>query len=204
MVFLSFIVNLYSQTLEEYIQYEYKKTYPSLIINTVSIEPLSQGEPIPPFHMSTDMLKGNKGVISTHNPKGGKLFFRYTLDASLTVFTTTNAIKRGESFSENYIITQIPFIRQPLTPPTHEQLIKGVASRFLPPHKMLTSNDVQEPPTLKKGQTVEAFVISEGIELTFLAFTLEEGYKGENIRIKNKEGKVYTAKIVTESRVEIK
>ena len=83
-------------------------------------------------------------------------------------------------------------------------LVGRQAARTLPPQRPVRAGDVAEPWLVRRGDEAAAVFRRGGLEITSAAEVLDNGRRGETIRVRNAaSGEVRPAVVVAERRVEV-
>lgn len=143
-------------------------------------------------------------LLSGVNSTQKKLFARYRVEGFLGV------VKAGVNIPKDTILTldnvkfdSVKFDWLQMPPVQNEQLGSVVAKRLLPTGTIITKKDVGPIALVKKFSAVTAVISSDAMELTFEATAQEDGVAGQIISIKNKQGKIFKARILSAARVSV-
>jgi len=121
-----------------------------------------------------------------------------------SVVLTSRDIKKGDKFSsENIVMGRMPttqalrgclqHLADVLGRTAAYDLRKGTPVRF---------SEINDPPVIRRGTVVQAFVESGNVEIMVHAQAVEDGKAGEEIRVENTDShKVLWAKVLDENRV---
>ncbi len=205
--------SVYEQKIIEYLQKEFTKNYQNIDINNIVVERYS----ILPkdFHLykldSIYLAKGNlrreKGSVSATFSKNGqkrKVYYRYTIDATVDVLRANQYIQKGKTITDDMVdFISIKFTNFYQKPITKWYLNRYRANRSIVDGKILTTKHITKITTLKRGDIVTAILRDGAIEVTFSAKTLKDGYVGDIIKIKRDYSSFFNAKIISATEVEI-
>jgi flagella basal body P-ring formation protein FlgA len=115
----------------------------------------------------------------------------------------TDRVMRGEVIDEANIEWQsLPEDRLPRATITDiEQIVGMAAKRTLTPGKPITATDVRKPLLINRGDTVTIMLTTPMMQLTTKGRALQQGSKGDTIRISNLQSNTVIDAIVTGSGV---
>ncbi len=133
-----------------------------------------------------------------------RLFFHYTLEATVKVFKASHNINRGTIL--NYIdlkYTSVPFKRLTGTPLRGIDTNRVRLKKRIPKGKTLYEHDVELLPSVLKNKTVYARFSNGNVHLEFQATSLQDGRLGDVILIQKKDNTRLKAKVVGTNQVEI-
>jgi flagella basal body P-ring formation protein FlgA len=122
------------------------------------------------------------------------------LSASMQTFTATRDIKRGDVISESDI-EKIP-VDLKLLPQgdlfaSADDITGKSAKMNISNGKVLTSDVLEMPILVKRGDTVRVTISLGGAEISLNGISLDEGVLNEEIRVRNPDSKTIIKAIVT-------
>jgi flagella basal body P-ring formation protein FlgA len=193
---------------------KFKETYPSISINSLQISPMgSFSKNLKDYKMkaifiSKASLKKSHGTFSVlytnKNEEEKKRFFKYFINAKISVYKSNHRIKKDDHITkddltyEEIIFNNIRFI------PINQRYLHGYsAKRNINENEIIATKDIKIIPDIKRGQSLEATLYSNGIFVNFTATAMQDGTIGDIIRVKKGNKKSFKAKITSSSSVDI-
>lgn len=122
-----------------------------------------------------------------------------------TIAVTKTAIKKGDKFSDNNVaLAELDIVQ--INGDTYsnlEDVYGNTASVNIKPNTPLTNVVLKRAPMIKAGDKILAIKIVGNVEVSFDVISKEDGGIGDNIRVVDKNKKLFNAKIINSSVVEI-
>lgn len=144
-----------------------------------------------------------KAVFNT--PNGEKnLFFRYYLSAHVKALVASKKILRNQDLTPgDYTQKEVGFsnLARDYIYEINTQL---VAKRNIRKGKVLRKAYFMPKPLIAKGQRVYGYLSDGGISISIELRALQSGFKGQLIRLKNKEGRTVQGRVVSSFRVDLR
>ena len=195
LIFIPFL--LFAGIIEKKIETIYKSFYPSIKIKKISLHSYRPYKKIYNIDTSTINPKKYTGVVRINN----QFFIHYKIDATIKVIVSTTIIHKNDlidySNSELKEIKFKNFYSYPLLE------YKEFASKmYIPKNKIIYEYMVQKPFLIKKYEKIQVISKSGGIELMLEAIALQNGRKGELIKVKIGK-KIYKIKIIDKNLGEL-
>jgi len=216
-LFLSFItVHLFALTpdalekkLKYYLEKKFTSYYPTMLINKIEITPnqdIPKETKIVRIYLPNNSVKREHGSFSAilkSKNRQKRIYFKYSIDAKVSVLKAVTNIKRhtplSSSLFERVTIKFTNFYDQPVL-----KLFNLESKNHIPQGKILINRLIRDIPLIHKKDKLTAIITSEGIELNFPVTALEDGSIGELIRVRRDTSKIFQAKIISENQVLIK
>jgi len=192
---------------------KFKQHYPNMKIEHLFISPLStpprdfESYKMKAIYISQASLhqyKGTFSILYVNKTKERRLFYKYLLDAKLSLYKTIRTIKRGEIIdSDNVELSLGKFDSVRFEPINGNYLGNYVAKRDIQEDKIIFKKDLKIIPDIKRGDSIDAILFDSGIEARFNVTAMQDGIIGEIIRVRKKHQKVFKAKVLSKTQVEI-
>lgn len=199
--------------LERQIASRYEQRYRSLDfqIQSIHISPSNNsditGYQLVELNFHDNLLKRNNGSFSAVYEREGqqkKLFFRYEIEATLTVLRSLDTIYNDQLISpSSYKSERIAFDHLYHMPATPKQLQNMRTKKYISKNRIITAKDLELMPDIIEDSKIMAVYNESGIQLETEATALDDGYIGDTIRIKS-NNKTFRATIIENGKVEIK
>ena len=109
------------------------------------------------------------------------------IEVTQEVVTPARSIARNEVISaQDLRITQVPMTPRSQQVITRAEDVVGKrAKRSLQPNAAIRPTEIEDRPLVQKGETVLILIEAGGLKVTAMGQALEQGLRGETIRIKN-------------------
>jgi flagella basal body P-ring formation protein FlgA len=151
------------------------------------------------------------GAVTVEVYVDGQIYMRFDpcpfLMVSVSTFTTTRDIERGEILSEGDVATTQVDVRSLPSGDllTNADAIVGKAAKInLQSGKILTAGMLEMPTLVHRGEAVVVYVAIGDAAVTLSGIALDDGVLGEEIRVRNPDSRVIiTATVTGPSRAEI-
>lgn len=126
-----------------------------------------------------DFLDANGDIIETN-------LLRLRIDLFAHVLITRQPLKKGDELTSNmFHIERRSALHYPLAILVRENEIDGTVARYtIPEGTVLTERLIKEKPLIYQGQTIYIIIKSVGVELTIKGKALQDGQKGDIIRVR--------------------
>ena len=192
---------------------KFKTTYPTMSINSLHIAPIGskprgyESYKMKEIYISRASLKKSSGTFSvlyTSATKERKRFFKYLVDAKIAVYKANRSLKRGTALDEGDLSYEDKvFDNIRFTPITQNNIYGYSARRNIRDGEIITTKDIKIIPDIKRGQSLDATLYSEGVAVNFSVTAMQDGSVGEVIRVKKAHNKSFKAKITSSSSVDV-
>ncbi len=206
-------VNYHKDTIDREIRKRFKKEYPSIKIERIFIQPLNsfpknfKSYNIEDIEISKYNLKKYKGtlcVVYKNQNRLLRLYFKFKIKAKITLLKAKNNITNGKILSlkdcEKY---EVDFKKVPSGLLKSCSNGKLISRTFIKKGSVLSNYMFKKKSLIRKKQTVTAVLDSGFLTLEFDARALNDADLGDEIKVINKSGKVFKAKVVAKDTVEI-
>lgn len=198
------------ETIASMVIQSYAKHFENATISSVDLSPISPTyEPtldivnviIPP-----DVLRNETGTVEVHYGKGGiaskKGYFRFSAIAFITAYKAKHNITNDKIVTfDDVDIEQVRLGASRGELLTKEKFGKVVTSHYVRAGSILFSKDIKEKPTIIRNAALIAYFKEGEIEVSFPVTAVDEGVLGSMIRVKNREGKMFSAKVIASTKV---
>ena len=217
-LFILFSTLLYAsspetKTIKTAIASKYLELYPSLNIVSLEIKPLGRMPKkftdyhIETIYLSEASLKRNHGTFSVlyaNAKKKKKRFFKFTLDATIGVYTSSRIIKNDQIINPHYVSYQdVTFKSFPFKPIDGDYFYNYSSKRNIKEDRIITINDLKRVLDVKRGAMIDAKLYDGNVALTFKVKAVQEGNIGDIIKVKRGHYKNFNAQITSTTSVEI-
>ncbi len=197
-----------SSKIAEFIKDYYLDKYESIDIKKLQVEPRSYMTSMPSEY-SIDIRKKNflskNGIVSIKTPKNRKIFFNYTLDATLDVYISRKKIKKSVELSTLNLIKKSIILQKFMAKPIQNLKAHNLeAKRHIKKEMIVTSRDVQTITLVKKKTSISVSLNSNGMSINFSALALQNGRLNDIIRVKNSNAKILKVRVVGKNRAEMR
>ncbi len=194
--------------IKNYIANLYKKEYPQIKINKISLQSNSKIEfkksDILKLEIPRSYLKMPKGYLRVYLKNRRKISFKYKIDAKLKVFKTLKSIKKNQTISPLFLSeTLIQFGYISNKPLTNSEIKNIKAARYIRSGDVLLRNMVKRKTSLEKGDRILAILKEDGMVFTFPASLMKDANIGDTVFVKNEKGKKFKAKIISKTKAYI-
>ncbi|WP_297440558.1 flagellar basal body P-ring formation chaperone FlgA [Sulfurimonas sp.] len=190
------------------LQNYYKSKYKNILIRKVEIAPIHYLENMPKeytVHFNKRAFLSNKGVLYIKTQKHKKIFFKYELNAVMPVYQARMGIKKDTPLSvvntkKNSIMLD-KFRAMPL------QEIKSnlfQARHNIQADKVITKRDITGLNLVTRGSTVNVFLDSGNISISFSAKAVQNGKLGDTISVVQSNGKKMKAVVIGKNSAEVR
>ena len=173
-IFLFFFSFLYANINKKIIKF-YKSYYPNIEIKNIKIIPTP-----PKKYQRLKILLSPKrsfGNIQIDNK-----FYYVKIKAIIPVCIATSIIKTNEEIINKCKIQKITF-RNFYSKPIININSDIVASKIISKNSIINKSNTKKKPFVFKNSTVSVIIQSKNIQITSQAKALEDGYKGDKIKI---------------------
>jgi flagella basal body P-ring formation protein FlgA len=160
------------------------------------------------IYISKASLKSSHGTFYVeyiNDTKVRKIFYKYQLDAKIALYLANHDLKRGDILDISDVeYKEINFDRIRYEPIDKSYLYGNyLLKRDINQEEIITRKDLKIKPDIKRGQTLDASLYSEGLVVHFSVKAMQNGRIGDLIRVSKDHKKIFKAKIISSSRVEI-
>jgi flagella basal body P-ring formation protein FlgA len=196
------------EEIKEYLQNRFTTHYPTMNIKHITIttaQKIPKGSKIVQISLKNNSLKresGNFSVILKTSTKQQRVYFKYLIDAQVTILKTNSDIKKSTPLTLS-LFDRVPikftnFYAEPLLK------VNGLEAKTnIPTGKYLIKRLTKPIPLIHKQDRIIATIKDSGIELNLPVVALEDGVIGEVVRVKRESGKIFKAVIISSKVVSI-
>ena len=192
--------------LEDEVAAYYRAHYPSIAINAVHITPRVYTPELPEPYTVTiadTSYKSARGTFYVTTPEGAKLFFDYTLDAEVAVFTARRDLKRDTPLNamtaQSASVPLDTLNARPLDDLSGKYRLK----RHVKGGEVIMRRHVEIAPLVLRDTHVSVTLKTGNVLIQFRAIALQDGALHDIISIQKPDGKRLKARVVGENKVEI-
>jgi flagella basal body P-ring formation protein FlgA len=193
--------------LEEHLLLYYKEHYPSMRFNSLRVTPRGYVQEMQDAYAivlpKRAHLKRN-GTLYVKTDDKKKIFFDYTIDATVEVSLSKQSIRQGASLSKSNTTTK----HVPLDRFRDELVLIQSDSSFQSKHhiranEILTIRDVEKRNLVLRGATVSVKLLDNNMNIEFSAQALEDGKLNDIITVQNSKERKMKAKVIGQNLVEV-
>lgn len=196
--------------LKSYIASEYKRIYPELTIESISL--ITRSTPdlytITIISKQLNTTKSSKGYIALQYKYNGKILqdsIRYIINGYIQVYTATDNIKAGSNIEANSFVGKAQdFSSLSMIPASKYEILKSSAKVYIPINTIIYRNKLSKKMLVYKDSNVKIIFRENGIEASSSGKALQNGMKSDIIKVENLESKrTINAKVIAENIVQI-
>ncbi|WP_104722204.1 flagellar basal body P-ring formation chaperone FlgA [Helicobacter mesocricetorum] len=189
---------------------EYQKN--NIKIHSIKLEQITltnfEEENIKAIDFSTKLLKRKEGtfnILLREGERDKKVFFKYSLDATLEGIVLVKPLSGGESINyQNAKIVEISFDKINSALMQKNQLGQVAVRSYTPRDVLITEDRLVKPRVVKKGDKILVGIKEGGVVLEFILESQKNGGIGDVIKAKDLESKkIYEVKIQSKGRGEL-
>ena len=148
--------------------------------------------------------KGTFSILYENGTKERKLYYKYLLEAKVSLYKSTRPIKRGEIIDyDNVSLQEGKFETIRFNPIDSSYFGKYIAKIDIQDGKIITTKDIKIIPDIKRSESVDARLYDHGIVVNFSVKAMEDGVIGDIIKVRKKHNRTFKAKIISKTSVEI-
>ncbi|MCD6260090.1 MAG: flagellar basal body P-ring formation protein FlgA [Helicobacteraceae bacterium] len=185
----------------------YKKHYKSIEIQEIRIHPRGFVEGLPSEYkveLHPRSYLTNNGVLHVETLDRKKIFFDFTLIATIDTLLSKKRIDRNEELSAfNTKIQKRPLDRYRALPIESLRQHSLQAKQVIPENEVITTRDVEGLDLIVRGTKLNVTLQNGAMSIIFAAEALQNGKRNDIISIQNSKGKIFRARVVDKNRVEI-
>jgi len=213
LLFISISLIADTKKIEKYISDKFLKTYPNMHINSLTIKRYSKlpkdfdSYKLSEIYLAKNNLKREKGNVSVTFTKNGqkrKIFYNFTLDATVDVLRANQNIQKGKTLTDDLVdFISIKFTNFYQIPITAYHLNRYKAKTSIIEGKILTYRHISKLTAVKRGDILTATLRDGGVIVSFPAQALKDAYIGDVIKIKRNHNSFFKAKIISQTQAEV-
>lgn len=197
-------------TLKSYIASEYKRIYPELTIESISLVTRNTLDlyAISIVSKQLNTTKSANGYLTLQYRQNGKVLqdsIRYSINGSIQIHTATENIRAGSNIGANSFMTKTQdFSSLALIPASRYEILQSSAKVYIPINTIIYRNKLAKRMLVSKDSNVKIIFREQGIEASASGRALENGVQGDIIKVENLESKrTINAKVIAENVVQI-
>lgn len=181
--------------------------YPSIQIERITVSPRGYLPMLPAdakavFDARTHL--NPTGTFYVLDTQGLRRYLDYTVEATLRVMHTAQAVSRKENVDGSTLTAQsVPFSTFKDTPLTRFPDRPYRFRSALKAGHLLTERNIEEIPLVLKNDRIVVTVQSGGVSVEYFGIAVQEGSLYDIITIQKRDGKRAKAKVIGEKRVEL-
>lgn len=195
------------QKIEKELIAHYKRHYKSIDIKSLTLEPRAYLEELPKtyeFGISKRSHLSNRGYCYIYTLDKKKIFFDYTLHATLSIYFSRGAIQKGAKLSSLNTHKKSIMLQRLRAMPIEEIKSNSLEAKHnIQSQTILTSRDVTALYLVRRGATVTVSLTNSGIDISFSAKALSSGRDGDIITVVNSNDKKIKVRVVGPNRAEM-
>ena len=199
-------INTYK--IEQKIRQYYINNYLDINIISLHVEPRAFLESLPKTY--TIKIKRNSflkkdGVISIKTPKNKKIFFNYTIRASIKVLKSRMKIKKDSELSI-VNLKQKEIILDKFRAIPYQEIESGMyqAKHHILEGKIITLRDIIALYLVKRKSNVNISMSRDNIDISFSAKALQNGKLNDIIKVQKSNGKILKVTVTGRNKAEIR
>lgn len=133
------------------------------------------------------------------------IFFRYDVDATLKVFVAREDINGNEPLSPSmYKESRLALAEVRGDPAQSGDLVGAYSKSYIKEGKVITKNFIKKLPDIKRGDRIVVTDKTSGFSVQSIAEALDNGSKGDVIRVKLSNGKAANVIITGKNQAEVR
>lgn len=184
----------------------YKQRYKQIEIQSIEIHPRGYLDTLPTeytFGLQSRSHLKRQGIFYIKTEQNKKIFFDFTINATIDVYFTSENIKRNTELSvinttkKSIILDK--FRAQPL-----QNITSGTvqSKQNIKKDTLLTSRDIVELQLVRRGENVNVLLQNNNMSISFSAEALEDGVYEQIIEVQQQNGTKVKVKITGKNRGE--
>ena len=193
--------------LSNFLENYYKEKYPTIMFDNIQVYSRGYIEKLPQNYtievQNNSYLRSNN-IIDIKSDRGKKLFFNYSIHASIKVLVAKQTIKRHDEISllnTNFKTIKFDSFRALPIMEFHKKTYQ--TTRNIKMDEILTIRDIEKLDFVRRNSMVSVDLYNAGIYITFEAKALQSGTLGDIITIQKTNLKRLKAKVIGPRRVQI-
>jgi len=195
------------EKLQEKVREFYKQKYKDIKIQKLLVSPRSYTKSLPKDYsivfQSKSHLK-NRGTFYIKTVDKKKLFFNYSILATLSVFESKSKVKRGDELSafncrkKSMVLNK--FRAMPLQDISNNSF---ESKRQMKIGTIITQRDIRALSVVKRGDSVNVTLQNSGVTISFVAKAQTNGQINDIITVLKSDGKKLKVRVTAKHRAEI-
>ncbi len=207
-------VNYKKNMIKKILTKTFKTKYKNIKIISLNIKPINRFPKnisqykIAQLKISPYNLRNKKGrffvLYEKNNQKMSRIYFDFNLKAKILLFKAKNNIPNGKIINSNdYEKVMTVFNKIPIGFINNGNINGFVAKNYILKGRILTTFLIKKSSLIRKRDEINAIIKSGALSIEFSAKALDNGNKGDIIKIIGNNGKIYKAKILNRFTVEV-
>ncbi|MDA7816702.1 flagellar basal body P-ring formation chaperone FlgA [Sulfurimonas sp.] len=185
----------------------YEQMYETIDIRNIEVQPREYMRTLPKEYTikikDRDYLQ-KSGTISIRTSKNKKYFFNYSIDALIDIHVSRKKIKKGSELSNiNTSVKKVVLDRFKSKPLQLLEAQKYQAKHHIAKESLITHRDIQELRLIRRDQNVNITLLSERMNITFSAQSLQSGKLNDIIKVQKSNGKILKVRVTGKNRAEM-
>jgi flagella basal body P-ring formation protein FlgA len=195
------------------LQNSFQKHYPSMQIHAITLKPSTSlikrltDYSVTHVAITKDNLRRSKGNVMVTFEKGKKrrkLYYKYSIDADIALYTAAVDIQRDRALTPEVAEQKsIPFTTLYHKPIDENDFYRYVAKQRIKSGAILSQNLLKKRTDIQRNDRVRAIIRDGALALSFEAKALQSGNAGDIIRIQKDYKKRFKARILSNTEVEV-
>ena len=190
---------------------EFKNKYPQIIIKSIDIQTAALPKNFDEFEFlrlaegKFDKASGYlRAEFKTPDKLKKNVFFRYFVKARLEVLRANKDLQRGESLGvNNYRMAFFDFDKVPAGALSKDDDLDLVARTNVKKNAILRQNMFKANHLVKKNAALKGVLKDGEVRTSVELNALEAGNKGDTIKVRTRDGKVFQAVVVGKNQVSL-
>ena len=194
------IINAFLKKIQEESPYIMIESKPSISIKSPLPNDFSRYKLTAIFIPETMLKKSTGSFVALFKvgDKEKKIYFYYTLDASIEVFKAKHNLLNGKILlNDDYEKVSISLEGLPARAILGEMPKNMMIKSYIKESAILTENMLDSKKDLSKKESIKAFLKEGSLMIEVPATLLEDANIGETVKIKTEQGKTLNAKIIS-------
>ena len=186
----------------------YQNQYEDIEITDIFVEPRAYIAVLPKSYVvnmrKRDFLS-KSGTINIKTPQNKKIFFNYSVTATLPVYISRKKIKKDVKLSALNCSKKSIILDKFRARPMQSIKINSFQSKHhIAKDKILTIRDVEALSLIKKNSFINVSLNSDNMAITFSARALQDGKLDDIIKVQKSDGKRFKVRVTGRNRAEMK
>jgi len=186
----------------------YQRHYKKIEIKDIKVNSRGFLDSLPKSYVveiRDDAFLSKNGILSIKTPNNKKIYFNFTVDAEVFVYTTKDTLARATPLSALNTFKKSIILDKFMAKPIEDLDIMPLESRHhLQKDSILTTRDVEILSMIRRNQSVNVSMDSKNMSITFSARALKDGKMGDTIMVEKANGTRLKVIVVGKNRAIIK
>ncbi len=187
--------------------------YPTLQIHAIYLKPSTSlinrltEYRVTHVAITKDNLRRSRGNVMVTFEKGKrrrKLYYKYHIDADITLYTAATDLQRNRALTPDVAVQKtVPFTTLYHTPVDESAFYRYIAKQNIKADTILSLNRLKKRMDIARNDSVRAIIRDGSLSLSFEARALQSGNVGDIIKIRKSYKKFFKARILSNTEVEV-